>query len=169
MRDKIAASRRKGKRLGGQPILRYNVEHTKLIVDEGEAEQVRQIFELYLEHQAMLPVVQELNRRGWATKHWVTQKGVSRGARPFTKNALHKILTNIVYIGKVRHKEDVYEVEHVAIPWWQGTEPRFPTAFSCLASPQSNPSGNWGTIQAITGEIKSAEGARRGSPWRVAG
>ena len=44
VRDKISASRRKGKWVGGQPILGYNVEHTKLIVDEGEAEQVRQIF-----------------------------------------------------------------------------------------------------------------------------
>ena len=92
-----------------------NVEHAKLIGGEGEAEKVRQVFELYLERQAMTPVVQELNRRGWLTKHWVTRKGVNRGARPFTKNALHKILTNIVYIGKVRHKVDVYEGEHEAI------------------------------------------------------
>jgi site-specific DNA recombinase len=115
VRDKIAASRRKGKYVGGQPILGYNVENTKLIVDETEADQVRQIFELYLEHQAMLPVVTELNRRGWLTKRWVTRKGIERGAKPFTKNSLHNLLTNIVYIGKIRHKENVYEGEHEGI------------------------------------------------------
>jgi len=115
VRDKIAASRRKGKYVGGQPILGYNVENTKLIVDATEADQVRQIFELYLEHQAMLPVVTELNRRGWLTKRWVTRKGIERGAKPFTKNSLHNLLTNIVYIGKIRHKENVYDGEHESI------------------------------------------------------
>ncbi len=55
----------------------------------------------------MLPVVTELNRRGWLTKRWVTRKGIERGAKPFTKNSFHNLLTNIVYIGKIRHKENV--------------------------------------------------------------
>ena len=60
IRDKIAASRRKGKWSGGMPLLGYTVENTKLIVDEAEADRVRQIFELYLEHRSLLPVVKEL-------------------------------------------------------------------------------------------------------------
>lgn len=74
-RDKIAAARRKGKWSGGMPILGYIVAKTKLVVDETEAERVRQIFQLYLEQQAMLPVVRELDRRGWLTKQWTTKKG----------------------------------------------------------------------------------------------
>src|SRR4030088_3514257 len=66
-RDKIAAARRKGKWSGGHPILGYDVDpqRFKLLVNEDEAVRVRAIFELYLEHQALLPVVQELERRGW--------------------------------------------------------------------------------------------------------
>src|SRR5260221_4450023 len=69
-RDKIAATRRKGKWAGGTPLLGYDVDPrgVKLLVNEEEAVRVRAIFALYLEHQALLPVVQELNRRGWTTK-----------------------------------------------------------------------------------------------------
>jgi site-specific DNA recombinase len=82
-RDKMAASRRKGKWTGGVLVLRYDVdrERLKLIVDEMEAERVRQIFQLYLDHEGLLPVVQELNRRGWRNKAWTTRKGVVRGGR----------------------------------------------------------------------------------------
>lgn len=64
IRDKIAATRRKGKWTGGTPILGYDVVDTKLVVNEDEAERVRQVFELYLQHQSLLPVVKELGRRG---------------------------------------------------------------------------------------------------------
>ncbi len=100
VRDKVAASRRRGKWSGGMPLLGYTVENTKLVVDEIEAATVRQIFELYLEHQSLLPTVRELNRRGWTTKRWVTKKGERRGGRAFTRNALYKLLTNVTYIGK---------------------------------------------------------------------
>jgi len=114
-RDKIAATRRKGKWSGGMPILGYDVVNTKLVVNEGEAECVRQIFELYLEHRSLMPVVKELNRRGWTTKRWTTRKDTVRGGRPFTKNRLYQLLTNVAYIGKVRYKSEVYEGEHEAI------------------------------------------------------
>ena len=114
-RDKIAAARRKGKWSGGMPILGYNVVQTKLVVDEGEAEHVRQIFQMYLEHQSLLPVVKELERRGWLTKQWTTRKGVIRGGRPFDKHALYQLLTNVAYIGKVRYKDEIHAGEHQAI------------------------------------------------------
>lgn len=63
-RDKIAAARRKGKWSGGMPILGFTVVKTKLVVDPAEAEQVRQIFKMYLEHRSLLAVVKELNCRG---------------------------------------------------------------------------------------------------------
>jgi site-specific DNA recombinase len=59
-RDKIAAARRKGKWSGGMPILGYTVVKTKLVVDPAEAEQVRQIFAMYLERRSLLAVVKEL-------------------------------------------------------------------------------------------------------------
>ena len=111
-RDKIAATRRKGKWSGGMPILGYTVENTKLVVDEAEADQVRQIFDLYLEHQSLLDVVRQLDARGWRTKRWTTRKGIDRGGRPFDKNSLYQLLTNVAYIGKVRYKDEVHEGEH---------------------------------------------------------
>ncbi len=114
-RDKIAAARRKGKWSGGMPLLGYTVENSKLVVDEVEAERVREIFRLYLEYQSMLTVAQELNRRGWHGKQWTTRKGESRGGRVFNKNTLHQLLTNVTYIGKIRYKEEVHTGEHQPI------------------------------------------------------
>jgi site-specific DNA recombinase len=96
-RDKIAAARRKGKWAGGHPVLGYDVDprSLKLVVNEVEAARVRAIFALYLEHQGLLAVVQELDRRGWRTKRWTTRQGHERGGRPFTKTSLHQLLTNV--------------------------------------------------------------------------
>jgi site-specific DNA recombinase len=116
-RDKIAATRRKGKWSGGQPILGYDVDRGgfRLVVNEHEAEQVRQIFGLYLERESLLPVVRELDRRGWRNKLWTTKAGQERGGRAFTKTALHRLLTNVVYSGRVRYKSEVHAGEQPAI------------------------------------------------------
>jgi site-specific DNA recombinase len=114
-RDKIAAARRKGKWSGGMPVLGHTVNATKLVADKREAVLVRKIFELYLEKQSLLAVVQELQRRGWHTKRWTTKKDQARGGRPFDKGSLYKLLTNVVYVGKVRYKDEVHPGEHKAI------------------------------------------------------
>jgi site-specific DNA recombinase len=113
-RDKIAATRRKGKWAGGHPILGYDVDPRgfRLVVDADEGVRVRAIFALYLEHEALLPVVQELEQRGWVNKRWQTRKGPERGGRPFTKTSLHRLLTNVAYVGKVRYKDEVHAGEH---------------------------------------------------------
>jgi site-specific DNA recombinase len=114
-RDKIAAARRKGKWAGGMPVLGYQVENTKLVVDPAESQQVREIFQLYLEHQSSLAVARILKERGWRNKRWVTSKGTVRGGRPFDKGTVHKVLTNSVYIGKVPYKDECFDGEHEAI------------------------------------------------------
>ena len=70
-RDKLAAARRKGKWIGGTPPLGYDVapEGRRLLINETEAAQVRDTFALYSMHEGLIPVVEELNRRGWGTKH----------------------------------------------------------------------------------------------------
>jgi site-specific DNA recombinase len=116
-RDKIAATRRKGKWSGGMPVLGYDVDRQtfKLVVNAEEAERVRAIFALYLEHQGLIPAVQELERRGWRNKRWQTRKGSFKGGAPFTKTTLHHLLTNVVYLGKVRYKKEVHPGEHTGI------------------------------------------------------
>jgi site-specific DNA recombinase len=116
-RDKIAAARRKGKWGGGHPILGYDIDPQgmKLVINEDEAAQVRAIFELYMQHEGLVAVIAELNRRGWVNKRWVTRKGQVRGGKPFTKTSLHKLLTNVTYIGKVRYKHELHDGEQKAL------------------------------------------------------
>jgi len=118
-RDKIAAARRKGKFAGGRPVLGYNLLSNptgpKLLVNDDEAAQVRAIFELYLKYEALIPTVMELDRRGWTTKVWQTKAGGRVGGRPFDKNMLYHLLTNVVYLGKVRYRDEVHPGEHAAI------------------------------------------------------
>ncbi len=117
VRDKMCAARRKGKWVGGHPVLGYDIDSRggKLIVNPDEARQVRKIFDLYLEHEALLPVLQELERRTWRMKRWTTKDGILRGGTPFTKGRLHSLLTNVIYLGKVDHKGAIYAGEHEAI------------------------------------------------------
>ena len=118
-RDKIAAARRKGKFAGGRPVLGYDVLSNptgpRLIVNDIEAQQVRRIFATYLEHQALIPAVTAITQLGWTTKAWIGRDGTPRGGQPFNKSTLHQLLTNVVYTGKVRYKEEVHEGEHDAI------------------------------------------------------
>src|SRR5262249_43521175 len=116
-RDKIAATRRKGKWSGGFPVLGYDVdkEARRLVVNPKEAPRVRTIFDLYLKNQGLLPVVRELERRGWRTKAWVTRKGRKMGGQRFIKTNLHALLTNPIYAGKLRYKTEVHKGEHAAI------------------------------------------------------
>jgi site-specific DNA recombinase len=116
-RDKIAAARKKGKWSGGMPVLGYDLdpERAKLIVNEREAEQVREIFRIYTESEGLIPTVDELNRRGWTLKRWRTQKGKERGGRPFDKTSLAVLLRNVVYVGKIRHHSQIFAGEQKAI------------------------------------------------------
>ena len=116
-RDKIAAARRKGKWVGGMPLLGYDIDPkgSKLRVNDREAARVRAIFALYLEYQALGPVIRELHRRGWRTKRWRTRKGNLRGGRLFTRNTLRQLLSNVTYRGHIRYRQEVHPGEHHAI------------------------------------------------------
>lgn len=119
IRDKIAAQRRKGKWAGGVPVLGYDVDRSspspKLVINAEEAVRVRRVFSLYLELGSLLPVVEEVTRRDWCNKAWTTKKGKARGGRPFDKCSVYALLTNPIYIGKIKHKADVYDGEHEPI------------------------------------------------------
>ena len=116
-RDKMSAARRKGKWTGGHPMLGYDIgaRGGRLILNPNEAEQVRNIFKLYLDYKAMLPVVREIDRCGWRTKQWITKRGAIQGGKPFTKGRLYRLLTNPIYTGNVEFKGQLYDGEHEAI------------------------------------------------------
>jgi len=113
-RDKMSAARRKGKWVGGHPVLGYDIDPKggRIIVNTAEADQVRTMFALYLEHGSLLPALQESTRRGLVTKRWKTEDGNVRGGKPFTRGALHATLTNVLYTGMVDHKGALYAGEH---------------------------------------------------------
>jgi site-specific DNA recombinase len=90
-------------------------EGRRLVVNEAEAERVREIFDLYLRRGSLIPTTAELNRRGWETKRWVSRKGTVVGGTPFTKTSLHGLLTNATVAGHVRFGGELYPGEHTAV------------------------------------------------------
>ncbi len=118
-RDKMAAARRKGKWTGGPPVLGYDLERdqrgSRLVVNPDEAERVRAIFRTYIEQGSTLPTLQAIRAQGWRTKRFQTVKGAWRGGAEFSKSAFRKMLTNVIYLGKVCYKGEVFEGEHEAI------------------------------------------------------
>ncbi len=115
IRDKFAASRRKGMWMGGTPPLGYDVRDRKLVVNETEAELIRLIFRRFLRVGSVTKLAQELRRAGHTTKSWMTQDGRHRAGKPIDKCAIYKIINNRVYLGEAVHKGKSYPGEHAAI------------------------------------------------------
>lgn len=116
-RDKVHSARRKGKWTGGPPMLGYDVSDRggNLVINEAEAYQVRQIFELYLKKQSITEVVRTANALGLKTKSYQTRSGKFRGGRSYTKTSIYALLSNVHYRGKIPLKEELFEGEHDAI------------------------------------------------------
>ncbi|MEW5894470.1 MAG: recombinase family protein [Candidatus Omnitrophota bacterium] len=114
--DKIGASRRKGKHMGGCPPLGYNLdkEKHKLVINPEEAELVRHIFNLYIKKKSLLEVTQIVNAQGYRTKVH-SADGKRRGGVLFKKTSIQWVINNVTYIGKVQYKDKLYDGEHEAI------------------------------------------------------
>jgi site-specific DNA recombinase len=94
IRDKIAASKRKGMWLGGFCPQGYDIHDRKLIINQAEAETVRHTFERYLELGCVRLLTQDLKDRGIVSGIRVSKNGYTRGGQPFTRGALYHILAN---------------------------------------------------------------------------
>lgn len=130
-RDAMVAARRRGRWTGGPPMLGFRFEDRRLVVDEVEAIRVREIYRLYSEIGTLTETAQELSRRGWKTKTWTTKNGKVRGGRPFDRNALYRVLTTPLYIGKQEADGEIVEAEHDAIvdeAVWAAVQTRLETA-----------------------------------------
>jgi len=115
IRDKIAASKAKGMWMGGVVPLGYDVRERKLVVNEGEAATVRQIFAQFLELGSMQDLQAELAEAGIRSKAWVSSRGNSFGGAALSRGALYFVLQNRAYVGEVTHKGNRYAGEHDAI------------------------------------------------------
>lgn len=115
IRDKIAASKKKGLWMGGTTPLGYDVKDRKLMVNADEADAVRRIFEVYLETRSVARLKQRLNEEGIVSKRRVLSNGKQIGGKPLMRGALYNLLRNPIYRGMIRHKEHAYPGAHQAI------------------------------------------------------
>src|SRR5712671_1170425 len=122
IRDKIAASKRKGMWMGGVPPLGYEACDRKLTPIESEAETVRHIFQRYAELGSVRLLKAELEARGIRSKRWTSAAGRRWGGKPLARGALYLMLQNRIYRGEIVHKDQSYPGEHEPIidePLWE--------------------------------------------------
>ncbi len=125
IRDKIAASKKKGIWMGGYPPLGYDINNRRLVPNRSEARTVNRIFEIALETSSLTDLERRLAKEGIRAKAWRSQNGRKCGGGPLTRSALGRILRNPVYIGKIRHGEKEYDGEQSAIidnELWTGVQ-----------------------------------------------
>jgi hypothetical protein len=115
IRDKIAASKKKGMWMGGVVPLGYDVVDRKLVVNDGEAKTVQMLFDLYTQLGTVKALKEEADRLDLRTKSRKPNNGSRAGGMSFTIGHLHKLLTNRIYIGEIAHKGNSYRGEQPPI------------------------------------------------------
>jgi site-specific DNA recombinase len=125
IRDKIAASKRKGMWMGGVTPLGYDVRNRKLVVNEAEAASVCLIYRRYRELGSVRLLKDDLDRRGIRSKRRTHLDGAQAGGMSFARGALYALLSNPIYIGEIAHKGVRYPGQHDAIvdrPVWDAVQ-----------------------------------------------
>ena len=115
IRDKIAASKRKGMWMGGVVPLGYDLEDRHLVVNSAEASQVKNIYRTYLRLGCVTKLQEYLEQAGILSKKRMSRTGRASGNSIFSRGALYKILHNRIYLGEITHKKASYPGQHAAI------------------------------------------------------
>lgn len=115
IRDKLAASRARGMWMGGTPPLGYRPDGRSLSIVEDHADLVRKIFERYLALGNVRRLQEELQSTGITKPRRLSKAGRSFGGTPFVRGELYAILSNPIYIGRIRGKNTLHEGLHPAI------------------------------------------------------
>ena len=112
-RDKITAARKKGKWVGGIPILGYDIVYggKGIKINEIEAKRVREIFQFYNDCGSLGQTVEYLRSQNIRTKEWMSVKGNKKGGREFSKSTVNRLLKNYAYIGKINVNGEFYTAE----------------------------------------------------------
>jgi DNA invertase Pin-like site-specific DNA recombinase len=122
IRDKIAASKKKGMWMGGRVPLGYDLKDRKLTINEEEAGLVREIFKQYTRLGCVRKLKQYLDRQQIRTKVRFDAQGKKTGGKCFSRGALYQVLKNRLYIGQIHHRGMSYDGQHQAIidqPTWE--------------------------------------------------
>lgn len=115
IRDKVAASKRKGIWVGGVVPFGYRLDGRKLVIEDAEAATVRMIFERYLQLGGLTPLLAELHQRGITTRRRTLSTGKTVGGIPLGRGALGYLLKNRMYVGDLNHRGQSYSGEHPPI------------------------------------------------------
>lgn len=158
VRDKIRASKAKGLWMGGAPRLGYDLINKKLVVNTTEAEQVRHLFEKYLELQSVNDLTEYAKQNGIFGKRWETAKRQIRGGNPIAKMSMHRILRDKVYIGQIENKKEgtFAKGEHEPII----SNDLFNRVQVTLANNSNNKSQSTRTPNILTGKLFNHNGTK---------
>ena len=115
IRDKIAASKKKGVWMGGTVPLGYDWCDRRLVINPAEAVTVRHIFDRYLKLRSVRLLKEELTHEGIVSKIRLSCKGIKSGGQPFSRGALYELLANPIYLGEIRHGKVRHPGRHQAI------------------------------------------------------
>jgi DNA invertase Pin-like site-specific DNA recombinase len=115
IRDKIAASKKKGMWMGGFVPLGYEAKDRQLIIIPEEAETVREIFRQYLTLGRVSALKRHLDDKNIRSKLRTNASGVMDGAKSYSRGALYHLLNNRIYVGEIAHRDNVYPGQHAAI------------------------------------------------------
>ena len=115
IRDKIAASKRKGMWMGGHVPLGYRVENRKILIDQNEAKTVGFLFDRYLVVGSIRQLAEQARELPLAHRRRTMRNGEDYTTKPFARGNLHHLLSNPIYIGKIRHRDKIYDGEHAPI------------------------------------------------------
>src|SRR5436853_669464 len=115
IRDKIAASKKKGMWMGGNVPLGYDANERTLVINPAEAETVRRVFALYRELGCVRRVKEEADRLGLRTKCSTAANGTERGGKPFSRGHLYTLLSNPIYTGHIAHKGELHPGQQAAL------------------------------------------------------
>ena len=116
-RDKLSAARRKGKWIGGWPVLGYDIDSKggRLVLNAREAGQVREIYNIAAQADNLEAALRVVQYHGFKTKAWTSRSGRRHVARHFSRMTLRLLLSNVLYTGAIRHKGTVYPGEQARI------------------------------------------------------
>jgi hypothetical protein len=115
IRDKFAASKRKGLWMGGRVPLGYDLKERQLRVNPAEAKLVRSLYERYLALGCVSKLHAELNAHGLVSKQRISRRGLASGGVPYSRGALYELLKNRLYLGEITYRGEIHCGQHEAI------------------------------------------------------
>ena len=164
IRDKIAASKKKGLWMGGNVPLGYEPDGRTLKIKETDAQIIRTIYDLYRKHQNIRMVKGEADQLGLRTAIRTQSSGRLKGGTEFSFGHIYHILTNPIYAGRIRHKANVYPGQHSAIitpgVWDKFQEQLIAVSVKSRSAKGRNREGGRKQVSLLVGKIFDQTGDR---------